>query len=458
MASPRRVAARWSLIAAVRSCTAAVMPCLRPRRARGTLLALSVAVACTDQAPPGPPYLAIVSNLYTLGGATAPAVLTYRVRETAGAYPVERTLRVAPRDTVILALPASTYQVDVEGLPTRCLVSNGTARGIVLTAEDNTGIVRYSIQCRGIVSVAVVADGPQLDSSYVYRVRHGDGTEWTGLVAANDTATLSDAGGGDYNVRLGGVAANCVVMSAGGAEQRVEVSATGGVIVVFRVSCSDLARRPQLLSLVGGFDKGMSVFTFRVWDPDADLDGYTWDLTDCRGTSVLPDQRRRVRRGLRDGRGALSDTLTVVGAYDLGLAGELFRDACTEIRVFDVRGNSSVILSHRLGSGGGLPPAVRFFNATLEGTSRVTSLLLASDPENDIVGHFVLVRLRDGVLGPPDGRADLGSLDAAGYLGLDVAPIPTTGRVRWDDVLAVIVGVIDARGNAIRVEDVDIFR
>jgi len=433
------------MIAVARFCAAAVMPFLL--------------VSCKDNtAPPGPPYLAIVTNLYALGGASAPDEVVYRVRDLNAAITTQRRLRVAPTDTVILSVPPSSYQVDVEGLPGRCIVSNGPARAIVLSEADNTGIIRYSIQCLGVVSVAVVADGPALDSGFVYRLRHSDGTEYTGLVAANDTATVDDAKAGAYEVQLGGIAGNCVVVSDGGTVQQVTATATGGAIVSFRVSCAEYAHRPQLLSLVGGYDGGASIFSFRVWDPDHDVEGYTWDITDCRGNSVLPDRRKRIRRGLLSGRGQLSDTLVVVGAFEVGLPNAAVAGKCTEIRVFDEHGNSSVILTHRIGSATGFAPTVRFFNATLQGQASVTSLLLASDPENDILGHFVLVRLRDGVLGATDGKPDLGSMDAAGYIGLDVPAIPTTGRIRWDDVLAVIAYVVDAKGNVVRVEDNDIFR
>lgn len=432
------------MIAVARFCAAAVMPLL---------------LACQDSnAPHGPPYLAIVTNLYALGGASVPTEVVYRVRDLAGSLGKQRRLRVSPSDTIIISLPPSSYQIDVEGLPSRCVVSNGPARAIVLSDADNTGIIRYSIQCLGVVSVAVVADGWALDSSFVYRLRHSDGTEYTGLIAANDTATVDDAGAGTYEVQLGGIAPNCVVVSDGASVQQVTAAASGGAMASFRISCAEYAHRPQLLSLVGGYDGGASIFAFRAWDPDHDIDGYTWDITDCRGNSVLPDKRERTRRGLRSGRAQLADTLDVVGAYEVGLPTAQLAGRCTELRVFDEDGNTSVILTHRIGSATGFAPSVRFFNATLQGTSSVTSLLLASDPENDIIGHFVLVRLRDGVLGAPDGKSDLGSMDPAGYLGLTVPVIPTTGRIQWDDVLSVIAYVIDAKGNVVRVEDGDLFK
>ena len=443
MRAPGRASHR-STIAAARCCVAAVVLCV---------------TGCTDSSgPPGPPYLAIVTDLYALDGATAPVRITYHVREISGTLGTDRRIRVAPSDTVIVPVQPASYAITVEGLPTRCVVNNGPARGISLSESDNTGIVRYAIQCRGLLNVAAIVDGYDVDPSFVYRMRDSSGIDYTGIIAANDTVTLNDASDGRYEVQLGGLAPNCTIVSDGGAIQRVTVTPTGGATLSFRIHCSELARRPQLLSLVGSYVGGTSVFTFRVWDPDGDLDGYNWDITDCAGSSVLPDKRERIRRGLRSGRGLGADTLEVVGAYELGLPAESLVGRCTEIRVFDARGNSSIIVTHRIGSATGYAPAVRFFNATLVGTTQVTSLLLAGDPENDIVGHFVLVRLRDGVLGIPDGRPDLGSLDAAGFLGLDVVPIPTTGRINWDDVLGVIVYVIDAKGNAVRIEDADIFK
>lgn len=442
MRRPRPASSRH-LIAAARFCAAAVLPLL---------------ASCDDaSAPPGPPYLAIVTNLYTVGNASAPDTLTYEIRDL-GTGDVRRRVHAGPSDTVIISVAPAAYEVAVEGLPTRCLIADGAARPIVLTDQTITGVIRYSIQCRGVISVGVVTSGANADIGYVFLARRSDGEQFTGLVDATDTTTIDDAGPGDYEVRLGGVASNCVIVSPGERVQHVTVGETGGVIVSFRVNCSDLAHRPQLLSLVSGFDLGASIFSFRVWDPDADLDGYSWDLTDCEGTSVLPDQRKRIRRGLTSGRGQLSDTLTVVGGYEVALAPRDVIGRCTEIRVFDVHGNSSEIMTHRIGTATGFAPSVRFFNSVLEGQARINSLLLASDPEDDIVGHFIMIQLRDGTFGEPNGIPDLGTMDPAGYLGLDVPSIPLTGRIRWDDVLVVIAYVIDSKGNAVRAQDADIFR
>lgn len=437
-----------SAIAAARICAAALVPC--------------VISGCRDgTAPPGPPYLAVVTRLTTWPGASAPDRVRYRIRQsTADVVAFDQQFTIAPNDTIIVPLEAGTYIVEANDLPARCVIPRGTSQqGITLTDADNTGIIRYQIECRGLLSLAVIADGWNTDREFVFRVRdRASGRERTGLIAGNDTVTVEDIRSGEVDVDIGGVADNCVITSDGGSRQRLNIDSTGGATAAFRVQCADVARQPRIAGLTSGYTQGASIFQFRVFDPDGDLRGYYWDITDCDGNSVLPDKRERVRLDLRGGRGATRDTLTIIGAFELGLENAAFAGRCTEIRVFDAEANVSAIATHRIGTASGAAPVVRFFNATLQGRAFVSSILEASDPDNDIVGHFVLVRLRDGVLAAPDGVPDLGAMNAVGYLGIDVPNIPTTGRVQWDDVYAVIVYLIDARGNVIRVEDDDIFR
>ncbi len=436
-----------STIAAAQFCAAALVPWLLSGCDRAT-------------APPGPPYLAVVTRLTTWPGASAPPTLTYRIREsTAGTVNFDQELTIAPNDTIVLSLVPGTYVVEANDLPARCVIPRGTRlQGITLTEADNTGIIRYQIECRGLLSVSVIADGYDTDNSFVYRVRSkATGLERTGIIAGNDTTTVEDIGAGDIEVDIGGVSPNCVITSDGGSRQKVRVDPTGGAAVVFRAQCADVARQPRILAFTSGYIQGASIFQFKVFDPDADLIGYYWDITDCEGNTVLPDKRERVRVNLRGGRGATNDTLTIVGAFELGLENAALAGRCTEVRVYDAAGNVSHIATHKIGTATGSPPAVRFFNARLNGQAFISSVLEASDPDNDIVGHFVLVRLRDGVLAAPDGQPDLGSMDPVGYVGLDVPIIPTTGRIKWDDVYSVIVYVIDAKGNVVRVEDADMF-
>ena len=84
-----------------------------------------------------------------------------------------------------------------------------------------------------------------------------------------------------------------------------------------------------------------------------------------------------------------------------------------------------------------------------------------SDPDGDFAGLFVGARMRDGVLGPADGEEDFGVYNVAGYL--DVLELPTLTfsagrRPAWDDIFAVVVYLLDARGNLTRLEDADLFQ
>jgi hypothetical protein len=436
-----------SAIAAAQFCAAALVPWF-------------LSGCDNTTAPPGPPFLAVVTRLTTWPGASPPEQITYRIRQsTAGEVQFDEKRTVSPNDTIILSLEPGTYIVEADNLPSRCVLPRGqNLQGITLTEADNTGIIRYQIECRGLLSLSVISDGYNVDRNFVFRVRsQRTRLERTGLIAGNDTLTIEDIGDGDLEVDIGGVSPNCVITSDGGSRQKVTVDPTGGAAVSFRVQCADVAHQPRITAFTSGYVQGASVFQFRVFDPDGDLLGYYWDITDCEGNSVLPDKRERVRPNLRGGRGATRDTLTVVGAFDLGIDGSVFAGRCTEIRVFDAESNVSTIATHKIGTATGSRPTARFFNATLQGRAYISSILEASDPDSDIIGHFVLVRLRDGVLAASDGVPDLGSMDPAGYVGLEVPSIPTTGRIKWDDVYSVIVYIIDSKGNAIRVEDENIF-
>jgi len=412
-----------------------------------------------NQTGPKPPYLAIVTTLTAWKGVTPPKTVKYRVHEVTGLKSFDREITVSPKDTTILSVNPGSYVIEAIDLPTSCVIPRGgPEQGITLLETDNTGIIRWSVECRTAVTLSVLSDGFSPDKEFVYRVRNASGQETIGIVPANDTLNLSKFASGEVTIDIGGVAPNCTVTSEGGLRQRITVEKTGGAAIAFRVVCSDEAKRPQILSFTSGYTLGASVFQFKVYDADQNIDGYYFNLTDCQGNSVLPEKRQRIRRGLRGGRGQVGDTLTIVGAFELGIAPSELVGRCTEIRVFDATTNVSEIAVHKIGSDGGSPPAVRFMNSALVGLSFITTAIEASDPDNDIVGTFVLVRVRDGVLALPDGVPDLGSMDPIGYLGLDLPLIPTTGRIKWDDVYEVIVYVIDSKGNAIRVSDEDMLR
>ncbi len=415
--------------------------------------------ACQEPvAPPGPPFLAIVTQISALPGAVLPPTLTYRVWELSGTLRYDRDIVVAPGDTIILSVPPATFVVDLENVPATCFVRDGMQRGLTLSPNDNTGLVRYSVQCRSLLAVQIAADGYDVDQSYLLRVRSANGTERTFSVGGADTVSINDIPPGTYDVELGGVADNCVVTNLDGARQLITVDSAGGAVVDFRIRCSTESQRPQILSLVAGSSGGVGVFAVTVTDPSRDIDGYEWDLTDCDGRTVLPDRVRRGRRNVRAGRAAIGDTVTIVGVFDLEVSPDVFNDRCQTIRVFDFQGNTSAIVSRRMGRPTGSAPRIAGFNSLLIGTSFVQTAMVVTDSDDDIVGHFVAVRLRDGTLSAPNGEPDVGVLDPAGFLGTEVRPIYTNTRVKWDDIYAVIVWVIDAGGNVVRVDDIDIFR
>lgn len=429
-------------------------------RRPAALLILAIAgTSCDDPtAPPSPPYLAIVTHMTALPGVTPPARIAYHVEELSGTLNINRIIDASPSDTVILSVPPATYVITAQSVPPTCFIREGPQRAIVLTPQDNTGIIRYLIQCRGALTVITETDGYDSDNAFIYQMRSEAGYERVGTARANDSLVFNGLAPGKYTIRLAGVAPNCVVTNDGGTRQSFTLEAAGGAIVNYRIHCARESERPRILWFGSSYTLGSSVFAFRVTDPNRDIDGYTWDLTDCRGNSILPDKRERIRRGVMAGRARFQDTVMVIGAYDIGLPSSDMQGRCTQIRVFDFEANSSELIEYVIGKNGGSAPYATGFNAQLVGTQLVRTNLTAGDPDGDFLGLFVAARLRDGTLGPPDGSPDVGIMDPAGYLTSAVPDIPTTGRIQWDDVYSVIVWLIDARGNAARLEDTDVFR
>jgi hypothetical protein len=420
---------------------------------------LSALLGCSDSVgPPGPPYLAIVTQVSRLPGAVAPETLTYRVWELSGTLGFDRTVRVAAGDTIILSVPPATFVVDLEDVPASCFIREGPQRGLTLSRDDNTGLVRYAVQCRSLLDVQIAADGYDVDTDYLLRVRSAAGFERVFAVGGSDTISVNDVPPDTYEVELGGVAENCVVTNLDGARQLMVVDSAGGAVVDFRIRCSVATQRPEILSFIAGNSGGVGVFAVTVTDASRDIDGYEWDLTDCQGRSVLPDRRRRSRRNVRAGRAALGDTVTIVGVFDLEVSPDVFTNRCQAIRVFDFQGNTSEFVVQRMMRPSGSAPRIAGFNSLLIGTAFVQTAMVVTDADGDIVGHFVSVLLRDGTLNTANGQPDVGVLDPAGFLGTEVRPIYTSARIPWDAIYVVTVWVIDAGGNVVRVDDSDVFR
>ena len=221
--------------------------------------------------------------------------------------------------------------------------------------------------------------------------------------------------------------------------------------------CSSEAERPKILAFAATAHDGAAAFHLSAADPNADLDAYYFDLTDCQGASILPGGVR-VRKNLTGSRIRKQDTATIVAGIEVALADSAFSGRCATIRVTDYYGNSTPVIETRLASRGNRP-GVTMFNARLIGTAWIRTDLGVSDADGDFAGAFALVRLRDGILSRPDGSPDIGVFNSVGYLALPLPDVQLgNGRPNWDDYYAVMVYLIDAAGNFTRLEDPDLFK
>jgi len=424
-----------------------------------TALVLAAGAAACDRAT-GPievSYLAIVALVDTPSGVSPGLHYDYRVQEVSGTLGIDTIIEVQPSDTVILRLPVATYGIALSGLPAWCASRYGDEQYVVVFDAPSTALARYFITCQAPLTVHLVTEGPvSSDHEMVYHVSGGS-YDRVGIAHPNDTLRFDHVPAGDYQFTLSLLSPDCVVTSNGATHPQITVPAGGGAVLDLRIACSDPARRPQFLQAAATYTNGVSAFVFRVRDPDRDVERYVWDLTDCAGTTILPGGAR-IRRGLSSGRTYDRDTLTVVAAFEPGLADSTVVGRCTALRVVDQQGNTTPVLELPIRPAPGTPPIASMFNAFTIGTEAIHTDLAAGDPEGDFVGVFAAARVRDGVLFPPDGNPDIGIYNAAGYIGGAVPELPLGARIQYGDVYAVIVYLIDAAGHFTRLEDVDLFR
>lgn len=422
-----------------------------PRCLRLTLAVAALLLgSCRDapDAPPGPPYVAIVARI---DGEPLATGLTYRIREVSGTLPIDRTVRATPADTLILSVQPASYEITVDGVPGTCGVRDGPRQFIVVPEKSNTTIVRWSITCRPAMAIVTATDGVLPDTQFVWSlIGAGGSVVRAGLMGGNATANLPRVAPGDYQVALDMVDPACTVTSPGGDRVAVSVGAAGGASAYFRVRCSDPAHRPVLRALAGSVRDGVVGFVADAADPDGDLDAYEYVLTDCAKQPVagaLP----RLRRGLA------GDTLRFVGASFATLPDSLLRRACIGVRVIDREGNTTPFAEAPLGARGGTPP-VMTLDAVFLGNSGLRVAVTASSAGSEIAGTFGFARVRDGVIAPPDGAPDLIAWNGRGYPGAGLPDLTFGTAPRWDDILSVIAVVVDGRGNVAWAEDPDLFR
>ena len=422
------------------------------------LLAASCDSPSEPPPAPGPPFLAIVTKIEQGTPSDSGARYVYRVRNlSVGTTPLDTLIPTTPRDTVILSLPASTYSVRLDSLPSTCDSRRGPEELVVLDPQSNTGLARFFMFCNATLTIGVETQGPNPASEYVWSVTGPDGTSTTGVVDATGAAFAEGLLPGSYDVALALVPPGCIGATSGGLKQRVTVTEAGGARVNFRVICSDPAKAPVVQSFHWSYHDSTAAFVAVVTDPNRDAAAYTFDLTDCAGTSILPSGRL-FEDHLDAGRTARQDSLTIVAAFDLGLPADAVADACAYFRVDDVQGNSTRRIEVPLEQAPGSPPSADEFNARLNGETLLRIALTVSDPDSDFVGTFATLRIRDGILHPADGQDDLISYNIQGFLGDQLPDASLGSRFTFNDVYAVIVYLIDAQGHFTRLEDGDTFQ
>lgn len=429
------------------------------RVAPGLILGLAALAACGGPDATGPsaapPYLAIVAKRE---GAAVPlpgGALRYRVVELSGTLHVDTTIVAQPSDTIVLSVKPASYNVELSGLPAQCRSRYGDTATVVIPEKTNTAVARYFIRCDASLTVTLATDGSDTDSAYVLET-NGPSGQRLDVLRGLDTLVMPQLAAGDYTLQLRHVGENCVVTSQGGGLRTVHVPDAGGAAVDFQIRCADPSFRPSIRRFHSSYHDGAGVFIAELTMPDHNPGAYYWDLTDCNGRSLLPFGEMR-RDQLNNGRTRNADTLTVIGAFEIGLPDASAAGRCAALRVEDTFGNTSARLEQPLEDPAVGRPSADSFNAILNGPDVLLTRLAASDPESDLVGAFVAARLRDGTLQPRDGADDIGIYSPQGYLGTTVPDLPLTGRVLYTDVYGIIVYLVDARGHFTRVEDDDTF-
>ena len=417
---------------------------------------LMLVAACGQESDPGgragPPYLAIINKLDTPAGIDPGAQYTFHVTEISGTTGIDTVIRAAPTDTIILSVVPATYRITADSLPSNCLIRDGMEQFVLVPEGANTAVARFQVICSSPLVVETGTDGAGADTQYYVRLRGAGIAERFLVIGGSDTLRVDSLPGGSYEVELGAIAPNCDVTSDGRELRRIALPAQGGGRVSFRIRCSDPARRPSVVRFESGTQDGGFGFYFIAADPDRDIERYTYDVTDCAGTSLLP-RGARTRRGLSSGRTSRADTATVIGAFELGLSPGT-TPMCASLRVEDEEGNTTSWIDRRLGvAPGGAPPVFVSAGLGFQGTSAITVSVAVADLDNDFVGLFPMARLSDGALGPPDGQPDVGSFNAAGYLEPPLPNVPLgNGRPGLADYHAIILYGIDLRGNVTRRE------
>jgi hypothetical protein len=386
-----------------------------------------------------------------------PTTVRYRIRLLTTPGGLDTVVRAGLRDTVVLPLPPSAYEVTHLDVPARCAMDPSGPQEAVLFPNTNTTVVRLSLACQPSLVMTFGVEGDAPPGPVLFEHVPPGAASRTRSVRLTDTLVLDALVAGAHRFGVAALPPQCFFVSPGGAEtQPVDVPEAGGARVELRVHCAPAADRPQLRSVGASLVDSTVAFTLRATDPNRNLDRYVFDLTDCAGRSRFPTGAR-TRTGLLPAIGPSADTSVVVAAFDSELPRDTLLASCLAVRVIDRDGNSSGIVSRRLAVPVAVrAPVIRQFDAFFVSRDRMDLVASATDPDGDLEGSFVLLQFRDGsITGVFDGRPDGGILNSIGFPGTQLPSVPAgNGRPQFEDYAAVALVVVDRAGNAARRVDV----
>ncbi|MEZ4455742.1 MAG: hypothetical protein R2882_04195 [Gemmatimonadales bacterium] len=409
----------------------------------------------------GPPYLAVVAKIESGTIADPSLKFEYRIRDVSEGGTLDTTIAVSPADTVILSVRPASYQIDLLELPPKCVSRYGPIDVVVVPEGINTALSRFFITCNAPLAVTVYTAGGPDTVQFVWELTNEAGVQQTGFIRNKlETLIFNPLTPGAYAFSIWNMPSNCEVITPGRRTQQVMVSADGGDLLQFSVTCSDPEHRPVIGSFTWSFHDSAAVFRADVSDPDRDLIGYYFDITDCEGHSVRPGGEIE-RGGLNTGRTAFAASTTIIGGYEyvqLGMGDAQLAGHCASLRVVDASGNTTPPVERPVLRDPGVPPVATDYNAFFIGTSRLATRLSVVDADGDFFGVFVLAELRDGVLRGQDGETDIGIYNTQGYDNTLVPDLPLGGRITTADVYAQIVYLVDDKGHFRRIVDRDPFQ
>lgn len=436
-------------------------------RAAAALLAAVALGGCEwgSTAPPeGPPYIAILPRVGAIPQFELPTTVTYRVRQLSAPATFDQTFTVAPRDTLLVgSLPIGTYEVTSSGWPDRCFFrDSGPTQRVALFDGGRAWLVRYQLVCQPSLTIFPMLEGQRVAPQIVQlRVIGPDGRQQWRSVRMSDTVVVDNLPAGEHRVGYSVLPANCFQVFPGGSPTApIDVRAGGGTELTIRIHCADVSRAPRILAMETSRADGFVGAYVTAVDPDRNLDRYFWNVTDCRGRTLLRNGER-TRTGLLNPFGLSADTTVLTFAFEpTEVEPAILAEACLAVRFMDRDGNSTPIVEKPIrASDAARAPLVTTFNARFVTTAQLEVTLNATDPDDDYVGNFLSFVYVDGTInGRLDGQLDLGIFNATGQRSMEFPIFPMGGgRPTFDRYVEVRVALLDRRGNLTIARDRNFF-